>query len=40
MLYYNEIEQSNADCNKTELNIVAKLQNVYRGEQTKKKKVK
>ena len=40
MMYCNEVEQSNAGCNEIKLNIVAKLQNISRGEQIKEKKVK
>ena len=39
MEYCNEIKQLNTGCNKIELNIAVKLQNVSRGEQIKKKKV-
>ena len=40
MMYCNEVEQLNAGCNEIKSNIVAKLQNVSRGEKIKEKKVK
>ena len=40
MVYCNEVEQSNAGCNEIELNIEARLLDMYWSKQIKKKKVK
>ena len=37
-MYCNEVEQSNAGCNEIELNIIAKLLNMSRGERIQKKR--
>ena len=40
LVFCIEIEQWDVGCNETDLNIVAKVQNVSCGERNKKKKVK